>query len=123
MKNKKAQAGNFVGFGIALVILVVIIVVGMTIGQNLAKSQASCGSIGGDTGTVYNTATGLCTNTSGSTGSTGGLIAATAYTVTGYLGTSTAGGLGTWVPTIVAIVIGVFAIALIAGGFGRKEKY
>lgn len=54
--------------------------------------------------------------------SVGGTANTTAVTLIGYLGTSS-GGLGSWVPTIIAIVIGALAIALIAGGFGRKGKY
>ena len=123
MKNKKAQViGSMTGLAIGICIMAVVAILGIVVLTNFASSNAKCeATIGGGVAT-YNTATGLCQNSSGTTGSDGGLAASSAFYGQRKIGSSS-GGLLTWLPVVIPAIIGISIIGYFMFLGGRKQGY
>ena len=110
-RNKKGMFDSMIVVAVSLVTFILVIGIGLLVVDNFAESQCP------EAYTYYNHSTNLCQNASTNEGygntSTPGVIT-TMTSLKGYLGTGS-GGLGTWVPAIIALVIGVLFIAAIMG--------
>jgi len=120
MKSKKAVVSEMVGIGIGIIILATIAVIGMAVLGNIADSQSSC-----KTGYAWNATLGKCSNTSDGTGTaaTASFAATSAFYGAGYLGSTTSGGLLTWLPVIIPAVIGIAIIGYFLMLRGRGKGY
>ena len=101
-----------VGLGYGLVAFGVLVGVGLTVLANLGSTVAVC-----DSGFSYNLTRDLCVITNGSadTATPAGSAYGSISSTMGYLGTGT-GGLVNWLPVIIAMVIGGFALSYFVGG-------
>ncbi len=90
MMKKKGMIDGLVGLGYGLIVLAIMIGVGLVVLQNFATAAGE--------------------NTTANT---------TVNTLMKYLGTGS-GGLVTWVPAIIALVIGMYFIGAFSGNKGRK---
>jgi hypothetical protein len=115
------------GLGYGVIALAVVIGIGIVILGTLGKNVASC-----PTGYAYNT-NGTSTFTANTCCLTGGVdctsagnqtAASTATqnvnTLTGYLGTSS-GGLATWIPIIIVLVIGMMFLGAFLAKKGSRS--
>lgn len=101
------------GLGYAIIGLAIVIGIGIVILGTFSQNIASCPTAF----STYNTTSQLCQNATGSTVNPS-LGTQDVNTLTGYLGTSS-GGLATWIPIIIVLVIGM----LFLGAFlNRKGK-
>lgn len=110
MKDKRGFMNSLGPMAIAIVTLAIIVAVGLTVFSGLQSATSNCAS-----GYTYNT-TSQCWNGTASLpySSASGLFS----TAAGYLGTSS-GGIASWIPAVIAIIIGLLIIA----GFSGKRKY
>ena len=115
------------GMGYAIIALAVVIGIGIVILGQFSANVASCptGYYYNANGSGYTFATDVCCYTSTADCTSAGNYTAASTGATnvnvlkGYLGTSS-GGLATWVPIVIVLVIGM----LFLGAFlGRRKKY
>ena len=135
---------NLTGIAYGLVVFAVFIGIGLIILQNFANGMGCPGttyiSYNTSTGrcidltcsvtpgyTVYNSTTDLCQNSTAvlSLTNTSALPSistnqgSSLFALSGYLGNSS-GGLVTWVPAVIALIIGVMFISML---MGKQKKY
>jgi hypothetical protein len=113
MKQKTKGIQWLTGVAYGIVGLVMIVGIGIVVLQKIGDSVVTCAAAF----PTWNATTQLCQNASGST--TAG--AGTAYTGISYgvtqLGST---GLLSWLPAVIALIIGVFFLAYFAG---KKKEY
>jgi hypothetical protein len=114
MMKKKGQIDGLVGLGYGLIVLAIMIGVGLVVLQNFSQAASQCAS-----GFSYNSTPtpNVCSN--GTDSMALGTASTTTNTLMTYLGTGS-GGLVTWVPAIIALVIGMYFIGAFRGSGGRK---
>jgi len=91
--NKKGVVQQMVGLAIGIVILAVVAVIGTVVTSQLGNSQG------------------------------GGIANTSAHYAAGYLGSTTSGGLLTWLPVIIPAVIGIAIIGYFLMLRGRGTGY
>jgi len=116
-KNKKGMMNQLVAIGMGIVTLAIVVGIGLTVLTQLGGgvavcTAASCGAAG-----VYNISTNVCSNGTSSSCAT---PAGTAYTAINYANTQLGStGLLSWLPAIIALLIGVFFLMYF---MGRQKK-
>jgi len=108
-QSKRAQLNVLTGIAMGIITIAVLIGIGLVILQNLT-SAVGCGA---DT---YNATSGACNNASGAAVALNDAGTSIAYGMT-QIGST---GLLTWLPALIALIIGVFFLTYFMGG---KKKY
>jgi len=101
------------GLGYGLISLAVVIGIGIVILAVLSGNVSGCA-----TAYPYVESTNLCTHANGTTQSPSA-SATSMYTLKGYLGTSS-GGLATWVPIIIVMIVGLLFLGAFASKRGQQ---
>lgn len=111
-KRANINVLQMIAFGI--ITLAIIVGIGLTIGDKLADTQAVCAE-----DYTYDTATNYCLNATGEdpTTPTGSAFTSITYANT-QLGST---GLLSWLPAVIALLVGVFFLFYFMGG--RQKKY
>ena len=125
-KNKKGFINALVPMAMAIIIFTVVIVIGVTVTQNLTTA-VGCDKILGVNGeaTTYNASIQKCVNATATAWGTHwspNTAGATGYYLQTKMGEGS-GGLASWTPAVIALMIGVMFIGAFAGGWGRKKQY
>jgi hypothetical protein len=120
MLNLRDKKGNLnvlsaVAFGI--ITIAVMVGIGIVVLSRLGATDAACATVCGAAGT-YSATTGLCSN---ATAANCGAVSGTAYTALNYASTQLgSSGLLSWLPAIIALIVGVFFLTYFMGG---RKKY
>jgi uncharacterized protein (DUF697 family) len=111
-KKKRGMVGQLGGIAFGIVSLIIIIGLGMVVLTRLGDTTANCA-----TAYTWDETTQKCLNSTGGDPTT---ATGTAYTAIAYGNTQIGStGLLSWLPAIIALIIGVFFLAYFAGN--KKE--
>jgi len=112
LKNQKqANMQVLVAVAMGIITLAIIVGIGLTVLARLGATQAVCAA-----DKTYVLATDLCTNATGTAAATGNSYTSITYGMT-QLGSA---GLLSWLPAIIALIVGVFFLTYFMGG---RKKY
>lgn len=106
IKSKRGMVNNITAIAFAIIGLVILVGIGITVADKL-QTNVAC-----STGFTYNATDTSCINSSGTTGfATSTASTGIRYGIT-QLGST---GLLSWLPAVIALLIGVFFLAYFAG--------
>jgi len=116
LKTKKGMVSQLGAIAFGIVGLVIIVGLGIVVLTNLGNTTAICAE-----DYTFDTTTQYCLNASGGdpTTATGSAYSGLAYGVT-QLGST---GLLSWLPAVIALIVGVFFLAYFAGRKSSKKCY
>lgn len=119
-QNKKAMVGQMQVIAFGIIALIILVGIGSTVLTKLGATQASCASTCGAAGT-YNESTNVCSNASAANcGAAGGTV----YTAINYGNTQIGStGMLSWLPALIALLVGVFFLSYFAGKKDSGKEY
>lgn len=112
INNKKGMVGQLQGIAFGIIGLVILVGISLVVISHLEDTTAACPAACGTTGD-YNISSDTCSN---STDADCGAAVGKAYTSLAYGATQIGStGLLSWLPAIIALMVGVFFLAYFAG--------